>query len=52
MVAKLKPYEDLTMTAIEAERYMRENMTLTAHEGLVMKDSGSNVHLARELDMS
>ena len=39
VVAKLKPYEDLTMTAIEAERYMRENMTLTAHEGLVMKDS-------------
>ena len=48
MVAKLKPYEDLTMTAIEAERYMRENMTLTAHEGLVMKDSGSNVHLTTE----
>jgi hypothetical protein len=48
VVAKLKPYEDLTMTAIEAERYMRDNMTLAPNEGLVMKDSGSNVHLTTE----
>ena len=46
MVNTLKPYE--TMSVTDAERYMRSNMILSDGEDIVMKDSGSNVHLITE----